>query len=239
MIANQRTNLRVLLLVVAVGLAIAVGLLVWRAVPGFQNTADNVVIGHATYVIDHTDDKELVGFASDVLFGRVTESLGQVFPEGSSNPRSLFNVEVMEVLKGSLSDTVKVGQAGGVFKDGTPYRMMDDPDLLEPGKVYLLVMKGPAPKRNGGGYLILSAGYGKYEILEGTGGTPGPTGNTGSGETSEGEDNTGSGPGDTSGEPGPTGNTDGPEILDTPQANDLRARFADAIENEIPFDFGE
>ena len=116
--------------------------------------------------------------------------------------------------------------------------MMDDPDLLEPGKVYLLVMKGPAPERNGGGYLILSAGYGKYEILEGAGEPPGPVGNTGAGETSEDEGDTSSGPGDTSGEPGPTGNTDGPAILDTQQANDLRTRFADAIANEIPFVLG-
>lgn len=194
MIVNQRTNLRVLLLVAAVGLPIAVGLLVWSVAPGFQNTANNAAIGHATYVIDHTDDRELVGFASDVFFGRVTENLGQVLPEGSRNPRTLFNVEVMEVLKGSLSGTVKVSQAGGIFKDGTPYRMMDDPDLLEPDKVYLLATKGPAPERNGGGYFILSSGYGKYEILEGT--------------------------------------------LDTEQANELRTRFADAIENEIPFVLG-
>ena len=87
--------------------------------------------------------------------------------------------------------------------------------------------------------MVVTGGYGKYEILEGTGEPPGPTGNTGAGETSEDKDDTSGGPGDTSGEEGPTGNTDGPAILDTPQANDLRARFADAIENEIPFDFGE
>ena len=157
----------------------------------------------------------------------------------------------MEVLKGSLSGTVKVSQAGGVFEDGTPYRMMDDPDLLEPGKVYLLVAKGPAPERNGGGYLILSGGNGLHEVevLDGTGEPPGPTGNTGSGENSEDGGNSSPGPGgspggeDSTGNTGaegdPTGDTGAKELLSSEQANELRTRFTDAIANEIPYDFGD
>ena len=38
---------------------------------------------------------------------------------------------------------------------------------------------------------------------------------------------------------GPTGNTGSEGILSSLQTNELRTRFADAIANEVPFDFGD
>ncbi len=127
-------------------------------------------------------------------------------------PNTLFQVEVLEVLKGSLSGVVKVVQAAGVDEDGSMFFMAGDTQLLETGKVYFLAVRGPALESNGGGYRVVSGGNGMHEveILEGTGEPPGPTGNTGS----EG-------------------------ILSSRQTDELRTRFADAIANEVPFDFGD
>ena len=129
--------------------------------------------------------------------------------------------------------------------------MAGDTQLLETDKVYLLLVRGPAPDSNGGGYRVVSDGNGMHEveILEGTGEPPGPTGNTGSGEGSENGGDTNPGPnespggegstGNTGADEGPTGNTGSEGILSSLQTNELRTRFADAIANEIPYDFGD
>ena len=234
-IENQHNLRRMLLLAVAVGFAVVAGLLAWRFAPApwFQDATDEVSIGLASYAIDPTDDRKLVGFASDVFFGRVTENMGQIMAHRF--PRSRFKVEVLEVLKGTLSGTVIVTQDGGVFEDGASFRMKGDLELLETGATYLLAVKGPSPERLGAGYLLITGGYGKYEVLEGTGEPSSPPRDTGSDETSEG----GGSPGEALGKSMSEDNTDAPGILNTQKANALRSRFADAIENEIPFDFGD
>lgn len=137
---------------------------------------------------------------------------------------------MLEVLKGSLSGTIKVSQQGGTFEDGTLFRMEGDLTLLEHSKNYLLATLR-SPKENS--HMVTSGGYGKYEILEGTGEPAGPVGNTGSGEGSSPNPGPSGAPGE-----GPAGNTGADEILDTKQADDLRTRFIYAIENEIPFVLG-
>ena len=150
-------------------------------------------------------------------------------------PNTLFQVEVLEVLKGNLSGVVKVVQAAGVAEDGSMFFMAGDTQLLKKGKVYLLVVNGPAPKSNGRGYRVISGGNGMHEVLTGTGEPSSPPRDTGSDETSEG----GGSPGEALGKSMSEDNTDAPGILNTQKANALRSRFADAIENEIPFDFGD
>ena len=119
--------------------------------------------------------------------------------------------------------------------------MAGDTQLLETDKVYLLLVRGPAPDSNGGGYRVVSGGNGMHEveILEGTGEPPGPTGNTGPGEGSENGGDTNPGPNESPGGEGPTGNTGSEGIFSSLQTNELRTRFADAIANEVPFDFGD
>ena len=209
---NLLSTSRIWLLAIALTLAVAVGLLAWQFAPApwFQGATNEVSIGYATYAIDVTDDRHVAGFASDIFFGRVVENSGQLMLD--QFPDTLFQVEVLEALKGSLSGVVKVVQAAGVDEDGSMSFMASGTQLLELGKVYLLLVNGPAPERNGGGYWVVSGGNGMHqvEILEGTGEPPGPTGNTGS----EG-------------------------ILSSRQTDELRTRFADAIANEVPFDFGD
>lgn len=237
---NRLSTSRMWLLAVAAILAVAVGLAAWRfaPVPWFQGATNEVSTGYATYAVDVTDDREVVGFASDVFFGRVVGKSGQIMLD--EFPRILFQVEVLEVLKGSLSGTVKVIQEAGVVEDGTMFFMAGDTKLLETGKTYLLVTKGPAPERNGG---VRGAFRRQWDAR-----TRGIRRNRGTvracrehrtDETSGDEGDTAPGPGDDSGTEGPTGNTGSGEILETQQAKDLRTRFTYAIENEIPFDFGD
>ena len=248
---NLLSTSRIWLLAIAFTLAVAAGLVAWHFAPApwFQGATNEVSIGHATYAIDMTDDRQVAGFSSDVFFGRVVENSGQLMLD--EFPKTLFQVEVLEALKGSLSGVVKVGQAAGVVEDGSMFFMAGDTQLLETGKVYLLVVNGPAPERNGGGYSVVSGGNGMHEvkILDGSAEPPGPTGNTGSGENSEDGGNSSPGPGgspggeDSTGNTGaegdPTGDTGAEELLSSEQANELRTRFTDAIANEIPYDFGD
>ena len=206
---NLFSTSRIWLLTVVAILAVAAGLLAWRFAPApwFQGATKEISVGQASYAIDVSNDRESAGFASDIFFGRVVEKSRQIMLDDF--PKTLFKVEVLEVLKGSLSGVVIVGQGAGVVEDGTMFFMAGDTKLLETGEVYLLVVNGPAPERNGGGYSIVSGGYGKYEVLEGTGESAGPA------------------------------DTGGTGILDTQKANELRIRFADAIENEIPYVLGD
>ncbi len=96
--------------------------------------------------------------AQDVFFGQVIEKLGQTRKYGY--PETQFNVKVLEVLKGSLSGTVKVNQQGGTRIDGTQWRMEGDPTLLDPGKSYLFVTRHlPAED-----WHTVSPGYGNIKL---------------------------------------------------------------------------
>ena len=162
MITRSISTPRLLPLAAAAGLALAAGILAWWFIPPLLYCGPPV-IAHATWVIDASNDRELAGFADDIFFGRVAEKVGQTTL--GSYPQTDYRVEVLEVLKGSLSGTVAVSQQGGVMPDGACFRMAGDPQLMEAGKSYLLATTR-IPAENGGGNLALSAGgsYGKIEL---------------------------------------------------------------------------
>lgn len=162
MMTRSISTPRLRLLAAAAGLALAAGILAWWFVPPLLYCGPPV-IAHATWVIDASNDRELAGFADDIFFGRVTEKVGQTTL--GSFPQTNYRVEVLEVLKGSAAGVVAVSQQGGVMPDGACFRMAGDPDLLEPGKSYLLATHGSSAE-NGGGHLVISAGggYGKIEL---------------------------------------------------------------------------
>lgn len=173
-----------MLLVVVIGVAIFAGLTAWYYVPLFPGEARDVSIGRAEYAIDPGNDRESAGFASDIFFGRVMKKSGQTMENGF--PETHYQVEVLEVLKGSVSGTVKVSQEAGVVENGAMFFMEGDTKLLETGKTYLLVTKGSATKESGGGYVILSGGYG-HHVLPGVASTApvGPVGSTGDSDSGE------------------------------------------------------
>ena len=116
--------------------------------PGHDWVGD-IAVGHQllgqtaiavpAYVTDLSNDNKLAGLADNVFFGQVTDKSGQSRVKGL--PETQFIVTVLENLKGDLSGTVTVNQQGGRQTNGTKFRVQGDPDLLEPGKSYLLVTR--------------------------------------------------------------------------------------------------
>ncbi len=115
-------------------------------------------ITHIDYAINISDDRELVGFASDVFIGKVIE---QVSTSKEPYLQTHFSVEVIETIKGNATGTVIVNQFGGyeyvfVWK----YLSLGEGDeLLQPGETYLFVTKGNDER----GYTFVSV-YGNLLI---------------------------------------------------------------------------
>ncbi len=102
---------------------------------------------YATYSFDVSDPAQLVGWADDVFLGRVIEKSGHGLlpdsnPDRSSDmPYSLYRVEVLQSLKGTLSGVVEIRQDGGVAADGATVLWEGDP-MLERGETCLFVTHG-------------------------------------------------------------------------------------------------
>ena len=140
----------------AVGI-LALGLL---AVAGWQMTMGYYArtnYADPSWVVDVTNDRELVGLGNDVFFGKVTEKQGQTRDRGF--PETQFSVTVLETLKGNLAGEIQVNQHGGRDLSGRNFRMSDDPDLLEPG-TYLLITRTSSAI---GWHTVLS-GYGNIRL---------------------------------------------------------------------------
>jgi hypothetical protein len=97
--------------------------------------------GESLYVINVSNDKELVGASTDVFIGKVIEQVGT-----SDEPylRTHFSVEVIETIKGNATGKVIVNQAGGYETvDGKKYlSLMEEDELLQPGETYLFSARG-------------------------------------------------------------------------------------------------
>ena len=95
---------------------------------------------HAHAVTDLSDDRNLVGFSHNVFLGRVVENLGQTEERGW--PETQFRINVLEILKGTVSGEVTVNQQGGYWESNSSrYRIEGDPNLLESGKIYLFATR--------------------------------------------------------------------------------------------------
>lgn len=107
----------------------------------------------AEYVADFSDDRALVGAAHNVFVGTVVKQTDvdtRNFP-----PRTQYEVQVVESIKGSLTGAVVVNQ-NAAYKDGVMYVLSDDVIiadkekknyLLEPGVTYLFTTRYN-PERN-------------------------------------------------------------------------------------------
>jgi hypothetical protein len=94
----------------------------------------------ASYVIDVSDTRQLVGWADNVFIGRVEAGIGTIYAT-SSLPWSLYRVRVLENIKGNLPEVVKVGQEGGFSIEQNTMLLMGDDMLLAAGNEYLFVTK--------------------------------------------------------------------------------------------------
>jgi hypothetical protein len=93
------------------------------------------------YVINVSDDRELVGASSDVFIAKVIKQTGT-----STEPylQTHFSVEIIETIKGNATDNVIIKQFGGyehvfIWKSLT---LAEGDELLQPGETYLFVTKG-------------------------------------------------------------------------------------------------
>lgn len=98
------------------------------------------------YVADFSNDRELMGASHNVFVGKIIAEAGN--KESGIGPETQFEVEIIENIKGNLSDTILISQAGG-YRDGTLYIVEDDiagPSedkdyLLQVGSIYLLATR--------------------------------------------------------------------------------------------------
>jgi hypothetical protein len=130
---------RLLLALAVVGL----GFVIYEVLAeGPTGTDDDPVNVEVDYAIEPTDERQLVGFATNVFVGRV---IGKVGAEGAPLsgpgdqvlPRTQVSVAVLENIKGDLRGKVTVSQTGGYDKSvGREVRIEGDP-LLEPGQELL------------------------------------------------------------------------------------------------------
>ena len=177
-------------------LAVGILSLALLAVAGWQMTMGYFAqtdYASPSYAVDVTNDRELVGLAHDVFFGKVTDKQGQTLNRGF--PETQFSVRVLDPIKGNLSGDIQVNQHGGRDLSGRNFRMSDDPDLLSVGSTYLFVTR----TNSGLGWRTVLSGRGKIKLDV---------------------------PADASDY----------DILKSLEADKLRIRFIDAVENQIPYD---
>jgi hypothetical protein len=134
------TIARLLLALAVVGAGFVIYSLLAQKSPGTGSVG--VVSVEVDYAFEPADERQLVGFATNVFVGRV---VGEVGAEGAPVsgpgdrviPRTQFSVAVLENVKGDLSGKVKVSQTGGYDESvGRVVRIQGDP-LLKPGQEYL------------------------------------------------------------------------------------------------------
>lgn len=91
----------------------------------------------ASYAFDVTDRRQVAGFADHVFVGTVTDIVG-VDRSRKGPPATIWQVEVAEVLKGSVSGSVRVVQYGA--RIGRSTWVMDGVTPLAVGQVFLLAV---------------------------------------------------------------------------------------------------
>jgi len=128
----------------------------YRSLNGLHG--QRVIRSAASYVVDVADAKQLVGWADNVFVGRVAGSAGTIYA-ASALPWNIYQVKVLENIKGDLPESVRVGQEGGFSIEQNAMLLMDNDKLLAPGKEYLFVTKADSR-----GWHTLVPGYGDIPI---------------------------------------------------------------------------
>ncbi len=135
------TIARLLLALAVVGLGFVIYAVLAEGPTGTDGGGD-VVNVEVDYAIEPTDERQLVGSATNVFVGKV---FGKAGAEGAPlsgpgdrvMPRTQFSVVVLENIKGDLGGEVTVSQTGGYDKSvGREVRIEGDP-ILKPGQELL------------------------------------------------------------------------------------------------------
>lgn len=143
------TKIKISILLVVIAGLIGTGFFVMQT--NGDQSGSEISDGHADFVINVTDDRELVGAVHNMFIGKVIAQTGNKPntppPEAGNtpgfSPQTQFSVEVLENIKGNLNGKITVSQYGGyVEKDGANQLVLYEGDkLLEPGKTYLFATR--------------------------------------------------------------------------------------------------
>lgn len=149
----------------------AAGLVVYSVLtkePYGTDGADSgdVINVEVNYAFEPTDERQLVGFATNVFVGRVVEKVGTEGaplsgPGDRAVPRTQFSVAVLNNIKGDLGGQVTVSQTGGYDRvTDRQVRVEGDP-FLTPEREYLLIT---SYDREEGWYTIAAQPFGTVRI---------------------------------------------------------------------------
>lgn len=91
----------------------------------------------ASYAVDMTNPKEVVGLCSNVFVGYIEEMTETYYI--SDFPYTRYNVKVISNIKGELplDTTVRINKEGGIAKDESSYIFLQNDSLPEEGKYYI------------------------------------------------------------------------------------------------------
>lgn len=100
-------------------------------------------IVNAIWPFDFSDERVLMGVSSHAFLGRVIEQVGtEGIPIDNVDeeiPQTQFAVEVLEVVKGGLPNTVTVNQSSGINKTTGNLELVEGDPLLKPGEIVFFV----------------------------------------------------------------------------------------------------
>ena len=144
-----------------------------KAPGGAEADRADVVSAEVDYAFDVRDERKLVGFSTNVFFGRVLDRSGSegipTSVPGETVKQTQFSVEVGENIKGELSGTVTVNQDGGAADDGHAdhehLELVEGDPLLVPGQEYLFATRYDAQK---GWHTIAAQPYGDIKVKDKT-----------------------------------------------------------------------
>src|SRR5262245_44833860 len=96
----------------------------------------NVVLMHASYPADFSDDRVLVGESHNIFVAKIIRQIGE--RERGIGPETQFQATVIKNIKGDLQGNVVIDQSGG-YRNGTLY-ILGDGDVVQrdSGDQYLL-----------------------------------------------------------------------------------------------------
>jgi hypothetical protein len=161
---------RLSLALAVVGAGFVVYSILAEGPPGTDGTGSGDVVNlEVDYAFEPTDERQLVGFATNVFVGRVvgkvgTEGAPVSGPQADVIPRAQFSVAVLNNIKGDLGGNVTVSQTGGYDKSvGREVRIEGDP-LLKPGQVLLFAT---SYDREEGWYTVAAQPFGTVPIENG------------------------------------------------------------------------
>ena len=126
----------------------------------------DVVNVQVDYAFEPSDERQLVGFATNVFVGRV---IGKVGAEGVPlsgpgdriMPRSQFSVAVLRNVKGDLGGKVTVSQTGGYDESVGRQVLIEGDPLLRPGQELLFATRYDQEE---GWYTIAAQPFGTVPI---------------------------------------------------------------------------